>query len=93
VTVFEGSRYENAAVIRTPGADGRSRPTLYVMAATGRFLGRYTQHVVQDGDRFDTLAASLWGDPELWWRIADINPEVVYPSDLQPGTVIRVPVA
>ena len=28
------------------------------------------------GDRLDLLAARLLGDAELWWRIADANPEL-----------------
>jgi len=51
-------------------------------------LGRVT---VSDGDRIDTLAAEVTGDPTQFWRLADGN-LVLRPEELvaQPGRVIRV---
>lgn len=31
------------------------------------------EHIVKSGERPDLLAAQLFGDPELYWRIADAN--------------------
>ena len=39
-------------------------------------LALLTEHSVVQGDRLDLLAARLIGDPLLWWRIADANPEL-----------------
>lgn len=93
MTVYEGSRYNGLPVIRTKAADGRSYPTVYGPVVQIPGLLPYRQHVVQDGDRFDTLAYALWSDPELWWRIAYVNPEIAYPGPLTPGSVIRIPVS
>lgn len=93
MTIHEGSRYENAAVLRTKGADGEARPTVYIVPPTLVGGVRYRSHVVREGERFDILAVRLWGDPELWWRIADLNPELLYPGDIPAGTVIRLPLA
>lgn len=89
MTVFEGSRYEGAPVIRTKAADGRSYPTIYAVPGGG--ASRYTNYVAEEGDRFDLIAHRLWGDPELWWRVAALNPEVFYPGHIPVGTVLRVP--
>lgn len=89
MTVYEGSRYDGAPVIRTPGADGRSRPAVYSMLPLP--IGAYQNYIAREGDRFDLIAHSLWGDAELWWRIADINPEVFHPHAIEPGTILRIP--
>lgn len=50
-------------------------------------LGTYT---VAAGDRLDTIAAKLLGDPELFWRICDGNRALSPPTLEQPGTVLRI---
>jgi hypothetical protein len=91
VAVFEGSRYATAAVIRTAAADGKVRPTLYSMIAPVSRRAAYRSYVVQEGDRYDLLAQRLFGDPELWWAIADLNPEFLFPAGIPAGTIIRLP--
>lgn len=50
-----------------------------------------TQHTVSEGERLDLIAAQYYQDPEIWWVIAEANPEVFYPESLAPGTVLRIP--
>jgi hypothetical protein len=47
--------------------------------------------VCTQGDRRDTLAAAVYGDPLLWWRLADGN-GVIDPATMAvpPGRVLRV---
>ncbi len=63
--------------------------TLYPKAPSG--AQPYRLYTAIDGDTFDTLAHRFYGDSRLWWRIADMNPQVHFPTDLVPGTMIRVP--
>ena len=44
-------------------------------------LSLLQEHVVEDRDRLDNLAARYLGDPELFWRIADAN-NAMRPQDL-----------
>lgn len=46
---------------------------------------------VVEGDRHDTLAAQLLGDPEQFWRLCDAN-AVMRPEELSdtPGRRVRV---
>lgn len=90
MTIFEGSRYENAVIIRTKASDGQTRPTVYAGLPGG--TTQYRTYIAEGGERFDTMAHSLWGDAELWWRIANLNPELLYPGTIPPGTVVRLPV-
>lgn len=87
--IFEDSRYALQPVVRIAAADGVTRPTIIPDGSpTDPPFRNYT--VVQ-GDRFDLLAARFLGNAELWWHIADANPEVFYPEDLIPGQIIRIP--
>ncbi|MBT2442703.1 LysM domain-containing protein [Streptomyces sp. ISL-36] len=49
---------------------------------------------VRDGDRIDTLAAEVFGDPTLFWRLADATLDA-RPAGLaaEPGRVLRVSAA
>jgi hypothetical protein len=40
------------------------------------------QHTLAAGDRPDALAFNYYGDPRLWWRILDANPQLVFGGDI-----------
>lgn len=75
------SRY-NGLPLATVEVDGR-----LVRYVTRRFVpapDRFAQvgeHVVAEGERHDTLAAALDGDPEQFWRLCDAN-GVLDPEEL-----------
>jgi hypothetical protein len=50
-----------------------------------------SEHVVEEGDRPDNLAARYLGDPEQSWRLCDANP-VMHPAELVaiPGRLVRI---
>lgn len=39
-------------------------------------------HVVVAGDRLDRLAQHYYGDPRLWWAIAQANPDIAMPHGM-----------
>lgn len=89
--IYEGSRYQGGNVETLADRNGQfqvgvQRPVYTVSAAT-------RQVVVAAGTRLDMLAAREWGDPRLWWAIADANPDLVWFDDLPAGTVLRIPSA
>lgn len=49
------------------------------------------EHVVTEGERHDTLAAQLLGEPEQFWRLCDAN-GVLRPEELTetPGARVRI---
>jgi hypothetical protein len=51
----------------------------------------FRMHFWSETDRLDAVAGSLFGDPTMWWMIADLNPEILDFTGLAPGTMIRVP--
>lgn len=53
--------------------------------------GVFGEYVWKDGDRIDQLATFFLGNASRWWEIMDLNPEIHSPSEIAPGTAIRVP--
>jgi phage tail protein X len=46
----------------------------------------------RSGDTLSWLAARHLGNPDLWLKIWDINPEIEIPSILRAGQAVRIPV-
>lgn len=91
------SRYHGVAIaLHLPPGAAPDQGVPYVLRRfipQQRQIGTLFEHTVRSGDRPDSLAAALWGDPEVYWRIADAN-AVTDPFELTdtPGAQIRIPV-
>ena len=48
-----------------------------------------TYHVVKQGDTIQHLATRYFGDPKLWWFIADYNPTIDF-DDLKEDLVLNI---
>jgi nucleoid-associated protein YgaU len=64
---------------------------LTVLRTVPAATSSYKLYTWQANDRADLVAAKELGNPTLWWSIFDINPEVINPLNVQPGTVLRLP--
>lgn len=53
---------------------------------------QYTLYIVNAADRIDNVASAFLGDATQWFKIAQVNPEVLNFFNLQPGTILRIPV-
>ncbi len=49
-------------------------------------------HTVRGGESLSTIARRVYGDANLWPRIAAANPQIANPSSIRPGQVIQLPV-
>lgn len=74
-------------------ASGRGTNLTVVPSQQQEWRFNYTYHLVDGSDRLDLLAQQYFGDPTLWWNIADANPEIIDWTVLIPGTTIRIPSA
>ena len=90
MAIFPASRYANAQLVRVPNRAGVYNLTVYRSVPPASMS--FSLYAWRTGDRPDTVAERLLGQPELWWAIFDINPELVDPTNVPPGTLIRVPV-
>ena len=87
--ILNGSRYLGQSVVSVPTAHKGMVATLFGPSASS--FGNFTYYTVVAGDRFDTIAAMIYGVPDYWWKIANANPEVFYPDMLVVGSIIRIP--
>lgn len=88
--IYAGSRYEDDPVDRVL-VDGVYTPTIYHAPPPVLQGFAYSVYLSEYGTRLDALAASIYGDPELGWVIANANPELLYPDQIPVGTVLRIP--
>lgn len=89
MTVFVGSRYAGQQQVLVTDADGSQHITVYGSGPS--VFSKFAYYQIREGDRYDSLAAQFLGDPLKWWMIADQNPQVFYPENLQPGAMLRIP--
>lgn len=91
MSIYQGSRYEFSVVdfvAVTEDADANAI-VFYEVEDVGVIT--YQEHTYKQGERIDNIAFDYYQDPSLWWIILDVNPEITDPTNIKPGTVIRVP--
>lgn len=84
------SRYTTASIVTAVGPDEETRQEMRVAFPASRLI-TYTYYRTLDGERVDTIANDFYGRGDLWWKIADANPEILDWLDVEPGTILRVP--
>lgn len=78
------SRYVSAS-------ETRNGVTYVVAKRPVTYTPNYISHTARRGETMADLAKKYLGTPVLYWRIADINPQVPFPDIIEPGTKIRIP--
>ncbi|MDX3260701.1 tail protein X [Streptomyces sp. MI02-2A] len=89
MTISASSRYKDSNL--TLIATGRGTNLTVVPGQQKEWSFAFTYHQLTSADRIDLLAQQFYGDPELWWHIADANPEILDWTVLTPGQTIRIP--
>lgn len=91
MSIYQGSRYEYSTVdFVSLYQDGDENPVVfYEFPEIGTI--NYTDYVWKERDRLDLVSYNFYRRTDLWWFILDNNPEVVDPSAIVPGTVLRIP--
>jgi phage tail protein X len=88
--IGQDSRYTTAKIVKANGPAGDARQEMRPAFPTPSVI-TYTYYRVIAGDRVDTIAYDFYGRADLWWMIADANPEYLDWFDLAPGAVLRIP--
>ncbi len=52
----------------------------------------YSSHVATVADSLPGLAGHFYNDSTRYWLLADMNPAIECPDDLEYGTVVHVPI-
>jgi hypothetical protein len=88
--IFLDSRYLDGTIAKAYDA----RTGAYELGVFRNFpsysLGFFYYDWVET-DRLDDLALQFLGSSDLWWQIMDLNPQVLDPFSIAPGTQIRIP--
>jgi hypothetical protein len=88
--IYLDSRYADGPLERAWDAR-TSNYTVAVFREWPTYSTRYSVYEWVETDRLDTLAWKLLGNPSLWWKILDINPEILDATSIAPGTQLRIP--
>jgi len=90
--IKKGSRYEKAVPFK-PAEDG-TVPFRGIRARTIDPARPVLEHHLRVGERPDLLSSHYYNEAQLWWRILDANPDVLYAGDLaerDPADPLLVP--
>ncbi|NBS70972.1 LysM peptidoglycan-binding domain-containing protein [bacterium] len=71
--------------------ENRSGSATVVSTRLPSSVPNYSTYTVRDSETFQSISTKVLGTPLLYWRIADINPQVPFPDTIPVGTVIRIP--
>lgn len=87
------SRYLRQEVLAVEDAQGRVRRVYEQRDTTVPASERPVdtpQVTPQPGSSLSHIAREMYGSEQLWWVVADMNPEIFYPLDYSDGTLVRV---
>ena len=88
--IYLDSRYADGPLLRAWDARN-STYTVAVLREWPEYGTRYSIYEWVETDRLDLIAWKFLGSPNLWWRILDINPEILDATSIAPGTQLRIP--
>jgi len=96
--IYSDSRYTNPV----QNVDGsipkawdelRQEYHIMILRTWPTFVSKFYTYEWKDGDRLDNLANKFLGNSQFWWKIMDLNPEIINPTQITPGTLLRLPSA
>lgn len=88
--IYSDSRYADGRIFKA--YDSRTgKAQITVLRVYPNLQSVFYTYVWKEGDRIDTLAQRVYGNSDEWVTIMDYNPEIIDPSSISPGTLIRLP--
>lgn len=90
MTILPQSRYTSGEVLWVNTKKRGNKQTVYLNTVV-ELSQPYTVAILRETDAMAHYAYRAYGDPNRWWTIADINPQIFYPFDIIPGAQMRVP--
>ena len=88
--IFLDSRYADATLFKA--WDSRKfQYNLTAFRTWPTYTAQYFHYTWVDGDRLDLLANKFLNNSNFWYKILDINPEIIDPTVISAGTQIRIP--
>lgn len=88
--IYLDSRYVDGPLVRAQDARNGDY-TVAVLREWPSYATRFSIYEWVETDRLDIVAWKLYGNPAFWWKILDVNPEIIDPTSIAPGTQLRIP--
>lgn len=88
--IFLDSRYVDGTILKAYDSRNGSYQ-LTVIRKFPEYSSAFFHYNWVETDRLDDLALQFLGSSDLWWQIMDLNPEVIDPFSISPGTQLRIP--
>ena len=89
--VFETSRYADEFLHDRTTVDGEVRTCLTFRKIDREISNKGIQIISQEGDRLDIYSNDYYGNPDYWYVIADKNPHIIEPLNIEGGLVVNIP--
>ena len=90
MTIYLDSRYADGPLFKAK--DTRSPNNVVTVFRTFPVYSvSFSLYEVTEIDRIENIAVKFLGNPEMWWQIMDINPEILNPFEIPLGTLLRIP--
>lgn len=91
MTLFRGSRYRRVGSIQIMDADRNVESVFQIRRTSLDIPIGSRPYVTQAGDTLESIAYREYSDGNKWYVLADVNPQIFWPLDLQSGVRIMVP--
>lgn len=91
MTIFYGSRYRLTIPIQIQDSDGEYNSVFPLRKTTIDPPTGSKRYTTQAQDTFESLAFRFYSDANKWYILADANPQIFWPLDLESGVEIIVP--
>ena len=90
MTIYLDSRYVDGTLFK--GKDARTNTYVNTVYRNWPNYGKKTfLYEVTEVDRIENISVKFLGNATFWWKIMDLNPEVLDPFNIAPGTLLRIP--
>lgn len=90
MTIYLDSRYADGPLFKAKDPKNFNQ-VVTVFRTFPSYAVTFQVYEVTEIDRIENIAVKFLGNPELWWQIMDINPEILNPFEIPPGTMLRIP--
>lgn len=91
MAIFANSRYSTSVVdYFTKEEYGVVNPIVFYSSDSLESISYYT-HRYNQGETLHALSQRYFKRPDLWWTIAEYNPEITDIFNIPSGTLIRIP--
>lgn len=91
MAIVSGSRYETSIVdYFKKDENGATYPIVFYAFDSLSNIS-FSTHTFIEGETLQGLSSQYYGRPNLWWVIAEYNPELTDFINIPSGTEIRIP--